>query len=109
MKSAKAYRALLNLAYWWHDPGVSIRPVGKRADAKGVFWSQSTNPDHYPDVTDADKVQLVFPTSARAQFRNLVSEANRVLADLEQAGELQIVKGKIDSLVKTRFEEVPAI
>ena len=95
LKSAKAYRALLNLAYWWHDPGVSIRPVGKRADAKGVFWSQSTNPDHYPDVTDADKVQLVFPTSARAQFRNLVSEANRVLADLEQAGELQIVKGKI--------------
>ena len=69
--------------------------MGKRADAKGVFWSQSTNPDHYPDVTDADKVQLVFPTSARAQFRNLVSEANRVLADLEQAGELQIVKGKI--------------
>ena len=46
-------------------------------------------------MTDADKVQLVFPTSARAQFRNLVSEANSVLADLEQAGELQIVKGKI--------------
>ena len=93
--SAPAYRALLNLAYRWFNPGVTYRPLGPRADGKGQFWAQSDNPEYYERLTDAELVQTVFPTSARKSFRGLVVESHRVLAQLEKVGELRIVDGKV--------------
>ena len=94
VKSDRAYRALLNLAYWWHDPGVTQRPLGQRVDGQGRFWGQSQNPGHYPEMTDEQLVQIVFPTSAKKQFRNLVHDAHQVFLQLQRAGEIDVIDGK---------------
>ena len=94
-QSAKAYRALLNLAYWWHNPGVTIRPIAKRTDGKGRLWVPSDHPEHYSNMSDAELVEIVFPTSKVASFRVLKARAREVLTQLEAAGELRIIKGKV--------------
>ena len=94
VKSDRAYRTLLNLAYWWFDPGVTARPLGQRADRQGRFWAQSQNSKHYPTMTDAQRVQIVFPTSTKKNFRHLVNNANKVLLELQVAGEIDIIDGK---------------
>ena len=100
VKSDRAYRALLNLAYWWHDPGVTTRPLGQRADGQGRFWAQSQNSEHYPEMTDDQLVQIVFPTSAKKNFRHLVRGAQKVLLELQEAGEIDIIDGKPVPLLK---------
>ena len=94
VKSDRAYRTLLNLAYWWFDPGVTARPLGQRADGQGRFWAQSQNSGHYSTMTDAQLVQIVFPTSTKKNFRRLVSDAHKVLLELQVAGEIDITAGK---------------
>ena len=88
-RRGRHYRALLNLAYWWHEPGRTLRPVRRRK-----HWLRVHDPARYRKPTDAELVNLVFPTSARGQVRNLVHEAANVLADLGRDGELRIVDGK---------------
>ena len=100
VKSDRAYRALLNLAFWWHDPGVTVLPLGRRADGQGRFWAQSQNPAHYPEMTDDQLVQLVFPTSTKKTHRHLVRDARRVLQELQRAGEIDIIDGKPVPLLK---------
>ena len=86
----KHYRALLNLAYWWHEPGRTLVP----ADG-GPHWLRVNDPHRYRKPNDAELVNLVFPTPARRQFRKLRHEAQRVLADLRDDGELREVDGKL--------------
>lgn len=100
-KSGPAYRALLNLAYWWHDIGVTTRPLGQRSDGQGQFWGPSQNPAHYPNMSDDQMVQIVFPTSARKKHRTLVSDAKKVFAELRKAGEISIIDGKPVPPLKT--------
>ena len=80
------YRALLNLAYWWHEPGRTLVPAGR-----GGHWLQVQDPKRYRTPTDTELVNLVFPTSTRQQRRNLVHEAAKVIAELAKDGELRIV------------------
>ena len=94
VKSDRAYRSLLNLAYWWFDPGVTARPLGQRSDGQGRFWAQSKNQKHYPTMSDEQLVQIVFPTSTKKNFRHLVSDAHKVLVELQVAGEIDIIDGK---------------
>ena len=92
VKSAAAYRALIGLAFrWWH-PGVTRLPVGR---GKRRHWYQSDNPKHYDKLTDAEAVALCFPTSARAQRRNLIPEAWRVLSKLVVEGEARKEEGRL--------------
>jgi len=91
VKSAPAYRLLINLAYQWHNPGVTKIPVGK---GKGRHWVQVDDPDRYPAINDAELVALTFPTTRRHRGRRSV-EALAVAKQLEQAGELRFVEGKI--------------
>ena len=88
LKSPPAYRALIGLAYRWHIPGVTRRPV-----RNGKHWVQSTNPAHYPHMTDADLVELCFPTSANSARRNLVGRSREVIKCLAEANELRIQEG----------------
>ena len=99
-KSGRAYRALLNLAYWWHDPGVTARPLGKRVDGQGDFWGMSASPDNYPEMTAELMVQIVFPTSAKKNFHHLLSDARRVFEQLHKAGEIEIINGKPVPIIK---------
>ena len=91
VKSAPAYRLLINLAYQWHNPGVTKIPIGK---GKGRHWVQVDDPDRYPTINDAELVALTFPTTRRHRGRRSV-EALAVAKQLEQAGELRFVEGKI--------------
>ena len=95
LKHRREYRALLNLAFWWHIPGQTVRPVGRRADGKGRHWQRATGPDRYPVMSDDELVDIVFPTSGRARVSNLVGEARQVLKNLERAGELRIIEDKV--------------
>ena len=95
LRHRREYRTLLNLPYWWHIPGQTVRPAGWRADGKGRHWQRATDPDRYPAMSDDELVDIVFPTSGRARVSNLVGEARQVLKNLERAGELRIIEDKV--------------
>ena len=92
VKSAPAYRLLINLAYQWHNPGVTVAPVGK---GKNRHWVQVEDPSRYPVITDDDLVFLTFPTMSSKAERRKPGEAWGYVRQLEKAGELRVVKGKI--------------
>ena len=92
VKSAPAYRLLINLAYQWHNPGVTKVPVGR---GKARHWVQVNDPDRYPMITDADLVALTFPTMSSKAERRKPGEAWEYVRQLEKAGELRVVGGKI--------------
>ena len=95
LKHRREYRALLNLSYWWHNPGQTVRPVGWRADGKGRHWQQPAAAAYYPTMSDAELVDIVFPTSRRTRVGNLLGEARQVLKNLERAGELRVLEDKV--------------
>ena len=92
VKSAPAYRLLINLAYQWHKPGVTKIPVGK---GKARHWVQVNDPDRYPYINDDDLVALAFPSSAVQNRRVLLQRTRSVVTQLREAGELRIMSGKI--------------
>ena len=88
-RSAPAYRALIGLAYRWHRPGITRKPV-----RKGGAWVQSTDPGDYPAVSDEDAIELCYPESATRNPRLLLLRSWRVLKMLEKAGELRLVEDR---------------
>ena len=92
VKSAPAYRLLINLAYQWHNPGVTKIPVGK---GKTRHWVQVDDPERYLMITDDDLVSLTFPTMSSMSERRKPGEAWGYVRQLERAGELRVVDGKI--------------
>ena len=91
IKSAAGYRALLNLAYRWFEPGRTHFPVGR---GRRRYWTQVSNPERYPPLTEDEIIALCFPTSARSARRNVLSDARKVIRQLEQSGELRVVEGR---------------
>lgn len=87
VESASAYRALLNFAYQWHEPGRTHHPVGR---GKGRKWVRNYDPSRYDPFTDDDLVRLCFPVSATRNRRVLPQRANQVIKSLEKAGELRV-------------------
>ena len=92
MKSAAAYRLLLNLTYRWFEPGRTHMPMGK---GKHKHWLQVNDPDRYPKIPDAELVRLAFPTSAQKQRRNLLPKAQKALTQLADGQELRIIEGRV--------------
>ena len=92
VKSAPAYRLLINLAYQWHNPGVTKIPIGR---GKARHWVQVDDPERYPIITDTDLVGLTFPTMSSKAERRKPGEAWGYVRQLEKAGELRVVQGKI--------------
>ena len=90
IKSAAGYRALLNLAYRWFEPGRTHFPVGR---GRRRYWTQVSDPERYPPLTEDEIIALCFPTSARSARRNVLSDARKVIRQLEQSGELRVVEG----------------
>ena len=75
VKSAPAYRALLNLAYCWHMPG-------RRQDQA----------EDYEPLTDDDLIELCYPAVFPSkQRRKKLQDAKKTLGLLANAGELVIV------------------
>ena len=77
------------------NPGQTVRPVGRRADGKGRHWQQPAAAAYYPTMSDAELVDIVFPTSRRTKVGNLLGEARQVLKNLERAGELRVLEDKV--------------
>ena len=50
---------------------------------------------YYPTMSDAELVDIVFPTSRRTKVGNLLGEARQVLKNLERAGELRVLEDKV--------------
>ena len=92
VQSAAAYRALLNLAYRWFEPGRTHFPVGR---GKRQFWAQVNDAKRYPALTDDELIALCFPTSQHSQHWRLKQKGLTVIRQLEKAGELRIVEGHI--------------
>ncbi len=92
VKSAPAYRLLINLAYQWHNPGVTKIPIGK---GKARRWVQVDDPERYPVIKDDDLVFLTFPTMSSRSERRKPGEAWGYVRQLEKSGELRVVHGKI--------------
>lgn len=92
LRRAPAYRALLNLAYSWYEPGkTSFHPKGARGNTH--VWMQS--PEKYPELTDQFAVEVCFPSSTTKNRRVLAQRARAVLRELELAGELATFKGHV--------------
>ena len=91
LRKAAPYRALIGLAFRWWNPGITRYPV-----RRGKHWVQHRDPAAYgAPLTDNEAIALCFPTSARAQRRNLVYEARRVLKTLVDAGEARLIEGRL--------------
>ena len=75
VNSAPAYRASLNLAYYWHMPG-----------------RRKYQAEDYEPLTDDDLIELCYPAGISAkQRRKKLQEAKKTLGLLADAGELAIV------------------
>ena len=94
-RSAPAYRALINLAFHWHNPGRNPYRGPRRRDGQGHIWLQAQAPDHYPMLSDQQIIELCYPTSANNTRRKLLQRARQTITRLEEAGELRIVDSKI--------------
>ena len=94
-RSAPGYRALVNLAFHWHNPGRNPYRGPRRRDGQGHIWLQAQAPDHYPTLSDQQIIELCYPTSANNTRRKLLQRARQTITKLEEAGELRIVDGKV--------------
>ena len=88
-ESAPAYRALLGLSFLWHEPGRTHAPAG------GGKWSRKRGPEPYEPLTDADAIELAYPSSKHANTRLLALRAWTALENLEAHGELRIDNRRI--------------
>ena len=82
-ESAPAYRALIGLSFLWHEPGRTHAPKGGR-------WLRRTGIDPYDPLTDDDAISLAYPSSTKANRRELMRRAWSALERLEEYGELRI-------------------
>ena len=90
--SAPAYRLLINLAYQWHNPGVTTIPIGK---GKARHWVKVSDAKRYNKISDNDLIALTFPSSTHANKRLLQLRAKKVVETLASANEIRIEDGKI--------------
>ena len=87
-KDAAAYRALLNLAFEWYEPGRTHMPVGNRDNR---HWARVHDPSRYPQFNEQDVIDLAYPTTKDSNQRRALQEAMRALKTLEAAGELRLL------------------
>lgn len=104
VRSAIAYRALINLAYLWFDPGVRLVPSSKR---RGAPWVPVDDPSRYPILNDRLLLELCYPSTADAKGparRKQLERARQAIARLEADGELRIVRGHVMPPIATETE-----
>ena len=86
---APAYRALLGLSFLWHEPGRTHAPT------KDGRWLRRTGIDPYDPLTDADAIELAYPSSQKANRRELARRAWTALERLEEHGDLRIENRRV--------------
>ena len=86
--------------------------VGPRRDAQSHQQGLRVDadqriPERYPELSDADLVNITRPTTARAARRNLLTESWNTLRALETAGELRIEGRRVMPPLPPRKDESP--
>ena len=85
-RSATAYRAMIGLAYRWHQPGVTRYPV-----RGGKHWLQSHDPTRYEPLSNSQAVGLCYPAGVSfGRRRDEVRKAWDTLRRLAKAGDVRI-------------------
>ena len=87
-ENAPAYRALIGLAFLWHEPGRTHAPVGGK-------WLRKKGLDPYDPVTDDEAITLAYPSSVKTNRRELARRAWGALETLEEFGELRLDNRRI--------------
>ena len=80
-RSTPAFRLAVSLSFAWNRPGVLRRPVGRNRQ-----WVQTTNPDHYPELTGSNLVAWTFPVGYSGRRGERLGSARKALAYLESIG-----------------------
>ena len=94
MKSARAYRLLLNLpAHWWEE-GTTYKPMGE-----GAPWGMTHDADAYPVTTESGLVRMAHPTSENAHRSKLWARTRDTLEALAKAGEILPIEERSDGLL----------
>ena len=94
MKSARAYRLLLNLpAHWWEE-GTTFKPKGK-----GAPWGMTRDADAYPVTTEKGLVRMAHPTSENTDRSKLWTRTRDTLEELAKAGEILPIEERSDGLL----------
>ena len=88
-RSGAAYRALLNLSYRWWRPGITRIPAGGRGRGR-KHWLQVQDAARYEHMSGRRLVELVYPTAADRDMRQLERRAWRVLERLAKAGDVRL-------------------
>ena len=78
-----------------HTNGTDLATKIPLRKGKPRHWVQVNDPDRYPYISDQDLVMLAFPSSAIQNRRVLLQRTKAVVAQLQEAGELRVVKGRI--------------
>lgn len=90
-KNKHAYHALINLPFWWHDPGVTVIPVRKGPGGKPAHWQYVKDASKYRRVTDDELIAMVFPEGPTWKNRSQqLTRAQDAIERLEKDGELRI-------------------
>ena len=89
--TAAAYRLLLSLSFWWHEPGVTRTPVPK-GPGRGRRWLQARDWSRYRTVRDEMLVTMAFPhgEGAGSTHRKRLERARRALEWLAGEGTVEV-------------------
>ena len=86
LKSAVAYRGLLNLSAQWFEPGRTHFKNNGR-------WWRINDPDNYRLFTDDEKIQLFHPLTHRKNRSEAIEDANKAIELLEGINAVRLEKG----------------
>ena len=84
-----AYRLLLSLSFWWHEPGKTRTPASKGSGRRSAKrWLQTRAWSRYRAVPDEMLVAMAFPVggSEGATYRKRLERARKALAWLVEVG-----------------------
>ena len=94
MKSARAYRLLLNLPAHWFEEGKTFKPMGE-----GAPWGMTHDADAYPVTTESGLVRMAHPTSEKVNRSELWARTRNTLEELVKAGEILPIEERSDGLL----------
>ena len=94
IKSARAYRLLLNLpAHWWEE-GITFKPMGE-----GAPWGMTRDADAYPVATESALIRMAHPTSENTDRSRLWIRTRATLEELAKDGEILPIVERSDGLL----------
>ena len=90
VNNPRAFNALLNLAYHWHQPGTTVVPV--RDDDGRRRWARAYDWERYEPYNRDEIIDLTQPLSQNTRRRDAFRRGLATLKELDAANELDIIE-----------------